>query len=65
MIIDAHSHMLQDFHPCSELPQTFDDLENIDADGLCKDLDAFGVENTLTLSQEMTRVRSDWLGSKS
>ena len=63
MIIDAHSHMLQDFHPCSELPQTFDDLENIDVDGLCKGLDAFGVENTLTLSQEMTRVRNDWLGS--
>ena len=63
MIIDAHSHMLQDFHPCSELPQTLDDLGKIDVDGHCKGLDAFAVENTLTLSQEMTRVRSDWLGS--
>ena len=63
VVIDGHSHMLQDFHPCNNLPQTVDDIGDVDVDGLLHGLDELGVGKVVTLSQEMTRARNEWLGS--
>ncbi len=63
MVIDAHSHMLQDRHACDELPGSLDDLGDIDVRGLLTGLDELGVEVVVTLAQEMTRIRGQWLGS--
>ena len=63
MVIDAHSHMLQGRHPCSDLPRSLDDLNDIDVHELLEGLDRLGVEVVVTLAQEMTRIRDEWLGS--
>jgi predicted TIM-barrel fold metal-dependent hydrolase len=62
MIIDAHSHMLQGFHPCAQLPTSFEDLK-VDVSELLRGLDQLGVQVVVTLAQEMTRIRDQWLGS--
>jgi predicted TIM-barrel fold metal-dependent hydrolase len=63
VVIDAHSHLLQGRHPSSERPQSLDDLDDVDVVGLLAGLDELGVEAVVTLAQEMTRVRDQWLGS--
>ena len=63
MGIDAHSHMLQDRHPCTDLPRSLDDLVDVTIDELLAGLDQLGVEAVVTLAQEMTRIRDQWLGS--
>jgi predicted TIM-barrel fold metal-dependent hydrolase len=63
MVIDAHSHMLQGRHPCDQLPASLDDLGDVQIPELLAGLDELGVEAVVTLSQEMTRVRDEWLGS--
>ncbi len=63
MVIDAHSHMLQDRHPCTDLPGSLDDLADVTVDELLEGLDQLGVEAVVTLSQEMTRIQDQWLGS--
>ena len=55
MVIDAHSHLLQGRHPCSDLPQSLDDLSDVDVDELLTGLDKLGVEAVVTLAQEMAR----------
>lgn len=62
-MIDAHSHLLQGRHPSHALPQSLDDLGDADVDGLMTGLDELGVEAVVTLAQEMSRVRDEWLGS--
>ena len=63
MVIDAHSHLLQGRHPCNNLPKSLDDLNDVDLHGLLAGLDQLGVEVVVTLAQEMTRIRDQWLGS--
>jgi len=55
--------MLQDRHPSNALPPSLDDLNDIDVHALLKGLDQHGVEAVVTLAQEMTRIRDEWLGS--
>ena len=63
MVIDAHTHLLQGTHPCEDIPQSLDDLPDVDLTGLLAGLDDQGVEVVVTLAQEMTRIRGQWLGS--
>ena len=63
MLVDAHSHFLQDYTPCARLPRTAADLDGVDMGEVLRTMDECGVEVAVTLSQEMTRVRGDWLGS--
>ena len=63
MLVDAHSHFLQDYTPCAQLPRTAADLDGVDMEEVLRIMDECGVEVAVTLSQEMTRVRGDWLGS--
>ena len=65
MVIDAYSHLLQSPHPCEDLPQSLDDLNDVDLPELLKGLDQLGVQVVITLTQEMTRIRDEWLGSSS
>lgn len=62
-MIDAHSHLLQGRHPSDHLPQSLEDLSDVDVPGLLAVLDDLGVEVVVTLAQEMTRIRGEWLGS--
>jgi predicted TIM-barrel fold metal-dependent hydrolase len=55
--------MLQDRHPCTGLPRSLDDLSGVTVDELLEGLDQLGVEAVVTLAQEMTRIRDQWLGS--
>jgi predicted TIM-barrel fold metal-dependent hydrolase len=62
-VIDAHSHLLQGRHASSKRPRSLDDLNDVDMAELLAGLDNLGVEAVVTLAQEMTRVRDQWLGS--
>ena len=62
MPIDAHSHFLQDYNPCAQLPLSAGDLP-VNMGEVLRTMDESCVEIVVTLSQEMTRVRDDWLGS--
>jgi predicted TIM-barrel fold metal-dependent hydrolase len=55
--------MLQDRHPSDDLPTSLDDLADVAVDDLLAGLDQLGVEAVVTLAQEMTRIRDEWLGS--
>jgi predicted TIM-barrel fold metal-dependent hydrolase len=63
MVIDAHSHLLQGRHPCDDLPRSLEDLKDADVRALMEGLDRLGVEAVVTLAQEMSRIRDEWLGS--
>ena len=63
MLVDAHSHFLQDYTPGARLPRTAADLDGVDMGEVLRTMEECGVEVAVTLSQEMTRVRGDWLGS--
>ena len=63
MVIDGHSHMLQGYHPCNDLPKSLGDLNDVDVPELLEGLDQLGVEAVVTLAQEMARIREEWLGS--
>jgi predicted TIM-barrel fold metal-dependent hydrolase len=65
MVIDAHSHLLQGRHPVSDLPQSLDDLGDLNVAELLAGLDQLGVEAVVTLAQEMARIRDQWLGANS
>jgi predicted TIM-barrel fold metal-dependent hydrolase len=55
--------MFQGRHPCNDLPKSLDDIDDIDVHRLLAGLDQLGVEVVVTLAQEMTRIRGQWLGS--
>ena len=63
MAIDGHSHMLQGRRARGCLARTLEDLRGVELDALWEGLEEAGVEGVVTLAQEMTRVRDQWLGS--
>ena len=60
-IIDAHSHLLQDAHPADNLQTSVGQAG--DFQRLLAGMDELGLTHAVTQSQEMTRVRGQWLGS--
>ena len=63
MVVDGHSHLFQRAWPADHLPQSAEDLETFDLEGLIAGLDEIRVDRVVTLAQEMTRIRDQWLGS--
>ena len=60
-VIDAHTHLMQDVHPRDDLPVAADEVGDIER--LLAGMDEAGLSHAVTLSQEMARVRGQWLGS--
>ncbi len=63
VVIDAHSHLLQGRHTSGDRPRSLDELGDVDVAHLLTGLDQLGVQAVVSLAQEMTRVRDQWLGS--
>lgn len=61
--IDAHSHMPQGKHPLDNIPTRVEDLVDFDMQTLLNGMDELGIATVVSLAQEMTRVRSQWIGS--
>lgn len=62
-MIDAHTHLMQDVHDGERLPRSVGDIPGLDLGELLAGMDRVGLSHVVTLSQEMTRVRDQWLGS--
>ena len=63
MFIDAHSHMPQGKHPLDNIPARVEDLADFDMQALLAGMDELEIEIVVSLAQEMTRIRSQWIGS--
>jgi hypothetical protein len=63
VVIDAHLHLLQGRHASGDRPRSLDELVDVDVAQLVTGLDQLGVQAVVSLAQEMTRVRDQWLGS--
>ena len=62
-ILDGHSHMLQTTAPLDKLKKKISEIEDFDMNRLMDRLDDLGVSHFQTMAQDMTRIRSCWLGS--
>jgi predicted TIM-barrel fold metal-dependent hydrolase len=62
-IVDGHSHLYQTFAPADRLKSSVDEIAGYDIAGLLARVEELGVSQIQTMSQEMTRIQDQWLGS--
>ncbi len=62
-IVDGHSHMYQDYADSRRLKKGVGEIDGFDMELMLERLDEIGVSQFQTMPQEMTRIRSLWLGS--